>query len=126
MKKPKSWHLVLAIIWTIPLAIFLFKGEFLEVKSPFGLVIYIGSAILVIAGATLMIIGIGQGIRKITVILTNKTSIVSRLVERIGKWFLYADKNRDLPTGFYYLLLGLIFLIASYLLMGFLFSYLRF
>ena len=126
MKWFRSWYFGVIIVWSIIMVIIWIKGEFVEVKTPWEFIIYICSAILAIAGTTLTIIGIGQGIRKIAIILTNKTSIVSRFVEILGKWFFYAEKNRELPTGFYYLLIGLALLIIGYLLMGYLSNNLRF
>lgn len=126
MKWFRSYYFGVLIVWVIVLLITWIKGEFVEVKTPWELIIYIVSAILASAGITLTIIGTTQGIRKIAVILTNKTRIVSRFVEALGKWFFYAEKNRELPTGFYYLLLGLALLIVGYLLMSYLFNSLRF
>lgn len=126
MKWFKSWYFGVIIVWLIILAIIWIKGEFVVVKTPWEFIIYVSSALLAIVGTTLTIIGIGQGIRKIAVILTNKTGLVSRLIEILGKWFFYAEKNRELPTGFYYLLIGLALLIAGYLLMSYLFNSLRF
>ncbi len=126
MKWFKSWYFGVIIVWLIILLFTWIKGDFVEVKTPWEFIIYVSSTILAIAGTTLTIIGISQGIRKIAVILTNKTRIVSRFVEALGKWFFYAEKNRELPTGFYYLLLGLALLIVGYLLMSYLFNSLRF
>jgi hypothetical protein len=127
MKWFKTWYFGFTLLWIIILGVAWLKGNLGEtIKTPVAIFTYFGLTMMILAGIISTFIGVGNITRKLAIIITNKTNLVSRFFEMVGKWILFANNNRDKPLGIYYLFIGLSLLIGSSLLLSYLLNEIKF